>query len=196
MKVMIIGSILDGKKEEFAVTCHNIAKVLLEMKATLIICSLFQDSADYLIYKEFCKTSNNIELHFLNVQSVRERIKDVKVSSKIKLFRYLDDRCKLDSRDAYLFCQINAIKQADMIIAVGGKLNGSANMLLYIAEMNKKPVIPLVMYEGAANNYYQRNKYKISDCLGENKEIVLSDDIGGIIKAFIYRRKVGKMCSK
>lgn len=189
MKFMIIGSFLDDQKEEFAKTCHEIAKVLLEMNATLIICSLFEDSADFLIYEEFCKRSNNIELHFLDIKSVRERLQSINISSEIKLFPYLNDECKLDIRDEYLFCQINAIKQADFIIGIGGKLDGSANMLLYIAEIYKKQVIPLTDYGGAAENYYQRNKYSICDHLGDDRAIILSHDISKIIKTYMGKRK-------
>lgn len=188
MKFMVIGSSLEDK-EGFLKTCQEIAKVLLDMNATLIICSLFEDSADFLVYEEFCKKSNNIELHFLDIQNVRKRIEDVNASSKIKLFPYLSDECKLDIRDAYLFCQINAIKQADIIIGIGGKVDGSANMLLYIAEVNKKQVIPFIKYGGAAENYYQRNKYSINDYLGDDQGVILSNDVSKIIEAYAQGKR-------
>lgn len=187
---MILGSMISDDKDKFKNLCKNIASTLIEIDATLIICSLFGDSADYHVFKEFIKKSRRVELHYFHNSKVQEQIREViKDDCEIKLIPYLDESSQLDIRDAYLFCQINAIKQVDGIIAVGGKVDGSANLLLHIAELNNKLIIPFTQYKGAAENYYNRNKYKINDLLGSKSSVLYTKNVDKIIKSFLEVRE-------
>lgn len=55
MKIMILGSVTEENKDDFKRLCKNIAEAILELNATLIICSLFNDSVDYYVFEEFIK---------------------------------------------------------------------------------------------------------------------------------------------
>lgn len=190
MKIMILGSMIGEDKDGFETLCKNIALTLIEIDATLIICSLFEDSADYYVFKEFIKKSKRVELHYFDSVNVQEQIRKViKDNYEIKLIPYLDENSRLDIRDAYLFCQINAIRQVDRIITIGGKVDGSANLLLHIAELNKKLIIPFTQYKGAAENYYNRNKYKIKDLLGSKYNVLFTENSNKIIKSFLEVRE-------
>ncbi len=192
MKIMVLGSISGEDRGGFKRLCANIGLVLARMNATLVICSLFEDSADYYVYEEFVQKSLKTEVHYFDNKDVRKQIRKVVKDNRIVKIPYLDDKTQLDTRDAYLFCQINAIKNVDGIIAIGGKINGSANLLLHIAEANKKLVIPFIKYKGAAEDYFNRNKYLIKDLLGNNFSILYGDDEEAIIKSFIEKRE--KVC--
>ena len=190
MKLMILGSVSGKDEEGFEILCRDIASTLVELDATLIICSLFEDSADYYVFIYFLKKSEKVELYYFESVEVREQItKVIKDSISIQLIPCLDENSKLDIRNAYLFCQINAIKQVDGIIAIGGKVDGSANLLLHLAELNKKLIIPLPQYEGAAENYYNRNKYKIKDLLGSKYNVLFTKDSNKIINSFLEVRE-------
>lgn len=191
MKIMILGSLVGEDRNGFERLCQNIALEMVDIEATLIICSLFDDSADYFVFQEFIKYNNKVELHYFDSNDVKKQIKKVlkEDNYNVNMIPYLDNSSKLDVRDAYLFCQINAVKQADIIIAIGGKVDGSANLLLHIAEINNKLVIPFVEYKGAAENYYYRNRYKIMDRLGNNNGILLTGTPKDIIKCFLEVRE-------
>lgn len=190
MKIMILGSVTEENKDDFKRLCKNIAEAILELNATLIICSLFNDSADYYVFEEFIKKSTSVELHYIDNQNTRQQNQQIlKNKYEITLIPYLDDSSKLGIRDAYLFCQINAIKLADAIIAIGGKVNGSANLLLHIADLNTKLIIPFIQFHGAAENYYDRNKYKIIDLLGSQQGILLTENPNKIINSFLNARE-------
>lgn len=197
MKIMILGSMIGEDKDGFETLCKNIALTLIEVDATLIICSLFEDSADYHVFKEFIKKSSSVELHYFDNANIQEQVRKViNDNCEIQLIPYLDENSRLDIRDAYLFCQINAIKQVDAIIAVGGKVDGSANLLLHIAELNKKLVIPFTEYKGAAENYYNRNKYRIKDLLGSKYNVLFAENQKEIIKSFLEVRGKQNINSK
>lgn len=197
MKIMILGSMIGEDKCGFKGLCQNIALALIEINATLIICSLFEDSADYYVFKEFIKKSNKVDLYFVDNTDVQKRIKKVLGDNyDINKILCLDDSSRLDIRDAYLFCQINAVKQADAIITIGGKVDGSANLLLHIAELNKKLVIPFIQYQGAAENYYNRNKYKILDLLGNRSNILFEKNPKETITSFLEVREKQNTNSK
>ena len=186
MTFTIIGSLGEDNKSKFEMLCKEIALVLIDMEATLLICSMFEDSADYYVLEEFVKKSSKAELYFWDCVDVRTQIeKVIDKNWNIKLIPCLGDNSGLDMKDAYLFCQINAIRQADVIIAIGGKNHGSASLLLHIAELNRKLVIPFTKYHGAAENYYSRNKYKIQDFLGDKYKILFTGTVSEIIKSFL-----------
>ena len=119
MKFMIIGScpLNNHNYYRFKECCKEIANVLLKNAASLIISSLFEDSADYWVYDSFVLSSQNIELHYWDTADVRDRINNVIGEKKISLYPYLDDNTKLDNKYAYLLCQLNALRNADAIIA-------------------------------------------------------------------------------
>lgn len=183
MKVMILGSIDKNYIDEYERVCRKIATVFANRKDTLVICSLFEDSVDYYVFKEFIKYSEDVQLHYFDTSEVTEQIDKV-VKNKILKFPYLSYN-NLDRKYSYLFCQINAMLVADVIVVIGGKIEGSASLLLLIAESNNKLVIPIVSLGGAGKQYYDRNIYKIKDLLKDKFECMGSNDVEKIINSFL-----------
>lgn len=186
MKCMIIGSCSPEAENfhEFKESCREIAEALVEKKVTLMISSLFDDSADYWVYKAFSRKSTDIEIHYLDIADVRSRIQEECVHRKVALIPYLNDSTELDLRYAYLFCQLNALKETDVIITVGGKNTGSATLLLSLADASKI-IIPIIGYEGAAKAYYDKYRYKLSDRLSGQISLITTGSPKEIIDAFI-----------
>lgn len=187
---MIIGSCSPDAPDylKFKETCTDIARILFKEKATLIISSLFEDSADYWVYKTYVKHSQDIELHYLDICEVRERINEVLENKRISLYPYLDDNLHLELNYAYLLCQLNAIRNADFIIALGGKENGSANMLLAFADRTKT-IVPIIKFNGAAKAYYEKYRYKLEDYLSEERGVLIHGNTNEIISAFLNSKR-------
>lgn len=183
MKVMILGSIDKNYADEYERVCTKIATVLANRKDTLVICSLFEDSVDYYVFKEFIKYSEDVQLHYFDTPEVNVQIEKV-VKNNILKFSYLSNS-NLDIKYSYLFCQINAMIVADVIVVIGGKIEGSASLLLLIAESNNKLVIPIISLGGAGKQYYDRNMYRIKDLLKDKFECIGSNDVEKIINSFL-----------
>ena len=103
MKVMILGSIDKNYADEYERVCTKIATVLANRKYTLVICSLFEDSVDYYVFKEFIKYSEDVQLHYFDTPEVNVQIEKV-VKNNILKFSYLSNS-NLDIKYSYLFCQ-------------------------------------------------------------------------------------------
>ena len=116
MKVMILGSIDKNYADEYERVCTKIATVLANRKYTLVICSLFEDSVDYYVFKEFIKYSEDVQLHYFDTPEVNVQIEKV-VKNNILKFSYLSNS-NLDIKYSYLFCQINAMIVADVIVTI------------------------------------------------------------------------------
>lgn len=187
MKVMILGSIDKNYADEYERVCTKIATVLAKRKDTLVICSLFEDSVDYYVFKEFIKYSEDVQLHYFDTPEANVQIEKV-VENNILKFSYLSNS-NLDRKYSYLFCQINAMRVADVIIVIGGKIEGSASLLLLIAESNNKLVIPIISLGGAGKQYYDRNMYRIKDLLKDKFEYIGSNDVERIINSFLDNAK-------
>ncbi|RBN36039.1 hypothetical protein DMN50_37535, partial [Priestia megaterium] len=68
---------------------------------------------------------------------------------------------------AWLLCQLQALESCQTIIAIGGKLDGSANMLLLLAESKRKKILPLSFLGGAAEQSFYRKRYELQDIFGD-----------------------------
>ena len=82
------------------------------------------------VFKEFIKYSEDVQLHYFDTPEVNVQIEKV-VKNNILKFSYLSNS-NLDIKYSYLFCQINAMIVADVIVVIGGKIEGSASLLLLI----------------------------------------------------------------
>lgn len=69
---------------------------------------------------------------------------------------------------SWLLCQLQALESCQIIIAIGEKLDGSANMLLLLAESKRKQIIPLSFLAGAARESFLRRRYELADKFGDN----------------------------
>ena len=70
MKVMILGSIDKNYADEYERVCTKIATVLANRKDTLVICSLFEDSVDYYVFKEFINGRKSFFVKIVHSKSV------------------------------------------------------------------------------------------------------------------------------
>jgi len=75
---------------------------------------------------------------------------------------------------AWLLCQLQALEYSQSIIAIGGKQNGSANMLLQFGEQKQKNILPFCFLGGAAMKSFYRKQYELMDRFG--KEHLLLQD--------------------
>lgn len=79
---------------------------------------------------------------------------------------------------AWLLAQLSAMDRSHAIVAIGGKLTGTASLLLPLAEEKRKYILPLTFLGGAAEQSFFRQQYALEDRLG--KGIAILNESGHI----------------
>jgi TIR domain len=179
MRVLILGSsniLSDEQKKEFETFCFKLGIELASYDIDLLLCSPFNDSADKLVFDGVFSPINkyeiaaNIELHYptdeVTVSKWAEILGD---KTNIKHFKHPhESNIKENLKFSWLYCQMQALENADVVFVIGGKIDGSANLLLRMAEAQDKNVIPIYAFEGQGLHFYRRNYYKLFDSWGED----------------------------
>ncbi|MED2794119.1 toll/interleukin-1 receptor domain-containing protein [Bacillus wiedmannii] len=183
MRYFVIGGLVgsdfkcETEKKRFENTCVTIGQTLCDLGHSLIVCSPFKDSADYWVLQGFKrnnpKENQVVEFHFIDSDPVRAEIE--KLEAKLHPLRIIKipspppniEDSKSNSY-SWLLCQLQALESCQIIIAIGGKLGGSANMLLLLAESKRKQIIPLSFLAGAARESFLRRRYELADKFGDN----------------------------
>jgi hypothetical protein len=146
----------------------KLGKLLANAGAQLVVCSPFPDSADYYTAMGYAdgKTGGVIQFHSPTHQKVEE---------KRRLLRRTLGRPGLVIQDwnypgpetdepdswfqAWLLAQLNALDQADAVVALGGKVSKTANTLLHLAEAKGLPIVSFAFLGGAAQRAYARRDW-------------------------------------
>lgn len=147
--------------------CNKIGRLLAKENIDLIVCSPFDDSADFHAIEGFVEDANKgrIHLHHPNHPEVlqhRAKVIDGLDSDKVKVIPYIYpgyDNVN-EQAQAWAFCQLQALEQADVVIAIGGNLSKSANLTLRVAEVKKVLIIPFSFLGGAAEMIYKNINWK------------------------------------
>lgn len=201
MKCLIIGKYINENVDQFREACIKIGCYLSMNNHSLQICSPFEDSADYWILKGFSLNSSdsmNAEIHFIDTLKLHQRIDVLSKNIGMQLIKIPHHQIgKFDDETnnySWLFCQLQALDDCDFIVTIGGRKNGSAKMLLLIAESRGIPIIPFPFYNGIAEEIFHRNYFELKDRFGEainlfedNVEILDS----GTVELFLDRSVIG-----
>lgn len=200
MKIFIIGSVINNTKKNddnprsslFSSTCRKIGKAIANANHIPIICSPFEDSADYYILQGISESSNKhlkIEIYYPDTKQIKLKINSVLKKFKLSNYSYypthpLHISVSSPIQYSWLLCQLNALDNCQLVLALGGKLEGSANMLLLLAAARRIPILPLQFLGGASSIAFQRHYYEIEDCLGDLfKDIVVPQKSNNFIQA-------------
>lgn len=161
------------EKSSLHTFCLILGEELAKAGIKLILCSPFPDSADYYTAQGFSlgDSNNPIDFHIPGGDEILKELEELEE----KLFpngpsfrtylhpepeRVIGDDFKAENleaiKQAYLISQIQALRNAEAIIALGGKRWASANTLLHIAEWEGKPIIPFNFLGGAAGKLFKR----------------------------------------
>lgn len=88
-----------------------------------------------------------------------------------EVVKFIDEKTgKILDRDlmqrAYLLCQLQALNESDVMVIVGGKLDGSAIMTISLAIRKNLPILPLPFFGGAARYAFERESRKLIELFG------------------------------
>jgi hypothetical protein len=180
-----------AEQETLEKLCCEIGRCLARANQHVaVLCSPFGDSADYQVLRglaEASSTTTTVEMHFPDSPEVRARLETVAhglaLASVVPRTYYPPQSDTPEARQyAWLLCQLAALDSSHVVIAVGGRLDGAANLLLWLAEGRQKPVLPIPLLGGAAGQAFHRRRYELEDKLG-----------AGPLEAIHDRRRAGEM---
>ncbi len=155
------------------------------------MCSPYPGSADLETVRGAARSSQgrkgtNIEFHHPRIKSISEEVRQLKERLEIeraKSFFHLPpaDASTEALKYAWLLAQISAMDRSHAVVAIGGKLNGTASLLLPLAEEKRKLILPLTFLGGAAELSFFRQEYGLEDRLAQR--IAVLNDLGRIDEA-------------
>lgn len=180
MRIFIIGSPANTnnkQNEDFATFCFEIGKGLASKKIDLVLCSPYNDSADYHVIEGIkSSTEKKLSLHLYYPKTDKlEKQWNSKLNGLdgfIKVSKFRQESHLVDDPQSitysWLFCQLQGITNSDFVIVIGGKLSGSSNLLLRLADAQEKTIIPIKRFGGVGELFYEKKKYQLSDKFGYN----------------------------
>lgn len=186
MKVFLLGGVvLQDTDEKYKAHLSLVRKVggvigraLILHRHDLLVCSPHKGSVDREAVLEaaalLSKTGKAfIEFHIPELKSTQEELRRLTRSfpaKRTKIFRYpvsADESGNPNLIYTWLLSQLSAMSRAQVVLSFGGKVDGSASVLLPIAESQRKTVLPLPFLGGAAAQSFERQRNELSARLGD-----------------------------
>ena len=111
-----------------------------------------------------------VEIHYPDVRTVADEVATLAENSTVRIERspspplhFNDEAAR---QYAWLLAQLRAFDSCTAAIAIGGRDNRSAAMLLRLSEGRAKPILPLPSCGGAAATEFHRRRFELEDWLG------------------------------
>jgi len=184
MKIFIIGGLTEEIQDyKFKNACEEIGEKISKLGYSLVICSPYEDSADFWVLNGFIKAtpseSQSIDIIHVDSNEINSKITDIKnriAHKNINIQPIITSSLKEDSSYLWLLCQLQALETCQAVVSIGGKNNGAANMLLILAESKRKKILPFPFFGGAASLSYERIRYQLEDKMGAHHLKLLDEN--------------------
>jgi hypothetical protein len=144
---------------------------------TLLVCSPFPGSLDHAALAGASNAATalrpaSVELHYLDLPSVRAAVDALRTTypnTKISAFHYPptpDAMARPDDaearRVAWLLPQIRAMDRAFLTLALGGRAEGAASLLLHLAVARRRALVPLPFLGGTAARTFELQRDELA----------------------------------
>lgn len=188
MKIFLIGgNVLAADEPDFDLhdqcmrtAAAAIGKSICMAGHDLLLCSGFPGSADFeavstamKVLTTNAKSPARIEFYYPNCMKVASQIESILTASDTKrVSRFpqattLNESEELPSTYDWLVAQLVAMDSCNAVVALGGKTDGTASVLLRLAESIGKPILPFAFLGGASGQSFHRLQYRLKDKLGD-----------------------------
>jgi hypothetical protein len=191
MRVLVVGSMRENvdndldpvkNEEEFKSVCQVLGKKLAESSDEVIVCSESPNTADPYIIKGVVEGGGTtVKVFYPNSQTDDGNPKPY-ASGKDEYAGVKFDHVPIEG--GWRFTHLAALREADVIFAIGGSTRGTYNVI-YSAEVLEKPVLLTPVFGGAAKEAFRDFKYYY-DQIDIYTELLQGVD-GNKIHAFLDR---------
>lgn len=177
MKIFLLGGVHDGiatqEVEAARASMRALGGILARTGHGVALCSPYPGSIDHDALEGIAASglSCEIEMHYPETRKNQTAVKALERGLGVKLREVHHpadpDGGPREQTYSWLLAQLSALDAADLVVAAGGRLSGSASMLLRLAEARRRPVLPLGHLGGAAAQSLDRLRHELDDQLGE-----------------------------
>jgi hypothetical protein len=200
MKIFVIGGVSLSEsdtgflqnRDVLQGAMNTLGRDLVTRGHDLLLCSPFEDSADYYVAKGAAAAASEgkaviVEFHYPASRKVTDALSHLRKTlaplqiSAVTHPPPADENSKEAWNHAWLLAQLSAMEISNAVIAIGGKSTGPMSFLLPLAEAKKKTILPFQFLEGAAAVCFERQRHVLADQLHE--ELNALTDPGGIFRA-------------
>lgn len=172
----------------------------------LLMCSPFEQTADVSALRGWATAAaadrmrGHLEVHLPDIHAVRERldellkVKDVQNARRfLHAVPFLSDH-QPNLEHAWLLAQLAALDACHGVIAMGGRSEGTASLLLSLAVTRRVPVLPLGFLGGAAASHLDRHRFELADALGPDADRLAEapEDTVCLFERLVERQVVGR----
>lgn len=171
--VFVIGGVTgetkhpDFETSRLQIACLELGRALASAGVQMIVCSPFPDSADYYAVTGYARSrlGGVIQFHSPRHPDVEQKHRDLldilgDSRPEIVVWGHPGPENTEAWPQAWLLSQLQALEQADVVVAIGGKVSKTANTLLHLAEGRRLPVIPFTFLGGAAQRAFARYDWR------------------------------------
>ncbi len=183
---MIIGGIPDQTdRESLAHSPRNLMSVSqLVQRLTadgheLIVCSPFEGSADYAALQGIAESEGaaRVEFHFPDIEEIRQKVDEwVERLPNATVDKFPHHPPETDEPEAlqhaWLLSQLSALDRSSALIAIGGRIGASAELLLQLAHSRGRLILPLTALKGASARFLDSHRYEYDDILGSDVQVL------------------------
>lgn len=181
MKIFVIGGLTEKSgasnyEDELSVLRQagfSLGKEIALAGHELVLCSPFSDSLDSHVALGAAEVSGSkLYYHYPDNSVVSGEVHKLLLKitkSDVKRIPCKDIALSLDeatSQYSWLFAQLHALDSCAGVIAIGGKVSGSAKLLFQLAVSKNKSILPLTFLGGAASEYHDVYRWDLYDVLG------------------------------
>lgn len=176
MKVMVVGSTPPGFQsvDIFQTGARRIGYSLAALANTeLIVCSPFQDALDRYVVLAAIERRPDIPVHaHYPAQTDAAKHWTALSSSVISVHPH-----EGTGPDAWFLAQVHALREAQAILILGGKLSASARLLVAVAQERRVPVLPYSFAGGLGAAVRFDSLVELRERLGDHADLL--DDLEG-----------------
>jgi len=186
MKIMIIGGLPDQTNPrdlaDSSRLLSGISQLVQRLTADgheLIVCSPFEGSADYAALQGISESDHaaKVEFHFPDIEDIRQKVDDwverLPNSSVAKFPHHPPETHEPEAlQHAWLLSQLSALDRCSALIAIGGRIGGSAELLLKLAHSRGRLILPLTALKGASARFLDSHRYEYDDILRNDAQIL------------------------
>ncbi|MFE0258196.1 TIR domain-containing protein [Streptomyces sp. NPDC059010] len=157
----------DYETPELTHVCEQLGQAVAKAGAELIVCSPFPDSADLHTVIGYVRSGVGRIVHLHSPRHPEVAEKQARMvemlggghDTEIRNWYYPGPEDEDSKEQAWLLCQIQALEEADVVIAIGGRVSKTANTVLHLAEARRKPIVPFAFLGGASRRAYERRDW-------------------------------------
>lgn len=112
--------------------------------------------------------NTRIHLHFPSGRALEEEwARLTRGARNVRRFSHPAPTSESGTYTAWLFAQMRALEDAEVVVGLGGKQERTAHLILLMAESRGRLVVPSPLLGGAAERSFSRQYHALRDALGE-----------------------------